>query len=684
MRASTSAARSATVALAALLVGSVGTTSLVLAQGAVPGPTVHTAAAEPTQPIATAAPAAPADEADLPPTMSGPAPSDYKEEPAKKDEPTIAAPATTERPSDSLNAALFDRLGETKALLGRLPAKQNEAMKAFYATRAFKPLWIAEGAFNPAGKSLMERLHGAGQDGLDPAAYPIPTLGKTEAEMADAEVKLSAAALLYARDARGGRINLASISKLVTPVLDLPTADALLAKLAEGGADAGAKLQAYNPQSPGYVALRAKLAGLRGPAPVKEASTVTGTVRIPVGPVLKVGMSDPRVPKLREFFSLPERAAGTLDKGPGEPDLYDQDVADAVAKFQRGRGLPDNGNLTRSTLVALALPASETREFGGTRASGDESEILVNMERWRWLPGELGQDYVLVNIPEYRLRVFRGGAIRDETRVIVGKTETPTPLFSGLIQYAVVNPSWYVPPSIMKTMKGTNGYEVIGSGKNIGLRQPPGPKNALGYIKFLFPNRHSVYLHDTPNRTLFSSASRAMSHGCVRVDDPFRFADAVLPDEWSAGRLKKLVGHGERTITLPEKLPVHLGYFTAFVDDDGTYRTLPDIYGYDPKMKAQLGLSTAPAAMVNRPVEPKRQIAEPVVYPSDAPQKKIVTAPRPTLHAQQPVRQASRPYRPVAENGQRASRQDSYTYGERGLWTPQLSQPQPSQPRGWW
>lgn len=685
MRAYPSAARSATVALAALLAGSVGVTSLALAQNAAPAATaIRTAATQaeapvtPEKPAPTAA-ADDADDPDLPPTTTGPAPSDYREEPAKE-QPVAATPAEVQRPSEPLSAALFDRLGETKPLLARLPANQREAVKAFYATRAFKPVWIADKTFTPAAKALIERLHRASEDGLEPSAYPIPVLAKSaqgDAEIAEAELKLSAAALLYARDARGGRINLAAISKLVTPELDLPSADKLLPALADAGEAAGTKLQAYNPQTPGYVALRDRLAELRGPVPA--AVETTGTLRLPVGPVLKLGMSDPRVPQLRAFFGLPERAAGTLDAAPGEPEAYDQGVSDAVAGFQRSHGLPANGQLTRSTLVALALPAQPQPQAARRGNGPEEAELIVNMERWRWLPGELGADYVLVNIPEFRLRVFRGGAIRDETRVIVGKTESPTPLFSGLMQYAVVNPSWYVPPSILKTMRGTGGFEVIGRGKNIGLRQPPGPRNALGYIKFLFPNRHSVYLHDTPNRSLFSSASRAMSHGCVRVDDPFRFADAVLPEEWTAARLKKLVGHGERTITLPEKLPVHLGYFTAFVDDGGTYRTLPDLYGYDAKMKTQLGLTATPAAVAARPSEPKRQIAEPVTYPGNAQQPKRAVAARPAIRTQA-ARPAPQPMRPVA---QRVQRQPSeYVYGERSLWTPQPAQPQPS--RGWW
>uniref|UniRef100_UPI0005B93181 L,D-transpeptidase family protein n=1 Tax=Methylobacterium sp. B1 TaxID=91459 RepID=UPI0005B93181 len=435
-----------------------------------------------------------------------------------------------------------------------------------------------------------------------------------------------------------------------------------------------------NPATPGYLALKARLAALRGPVP-----TAVKPLRLPAGPALRVGMRDARVPLLRAHFNLESRPAGTFDKPPGEPDEYDSVVADAVAKFQRGRGLPGNGVLNVQTVLALADAGRAARPTGG------EAELIVNMERWRWLPGDLGSDYILVNVPEYRLRAYRGGVLRDEARVIVGKPESRTPLFSGLMEYAVVNPSWYVPPSILKTMapklagyggKTWGGYEVVRRGGHISLRQPPGERNALGFIKFMFPNQHAVYLHDTPNRSLFSASKRDFSHGCVRVDDPFRLADAVLPD-WSQDRLKKLIGKGERTIRLPEKLPVHLAYFTAFVDDGGTYRTLPDLYGYDAPMRAALGLPGGGGPAIAR-------------LPDEPPRRKAESAPKPPV-ARTVHRRA--PERPVANaeawpegryeeadtrrrSLRRAARADSAPeYGEPGLWTPA---PQQSAPRGWW
>jgi len=594
--------------------------------------------------------------------------------------PVAEAPASPPVPSDPLGAAVAARLADAAPLLARLTTKDREAIQAFYALGAFKPVWIVDGAYTAAAKAAGARLAAAGEDGLKAAAYPVPVLGTqplTEAQVAEAELKLSAAVVLYARDARGGRIHLPSLSRLITPTLDLPAADAVLGRIAPAGAQAGALLQSYNPSQAGYLALKARLAAARG----GHGGGAEPTVQLPAGPVLKVGMHDPRVPALRTRFDLPIRSAGTLDAAPGEPDAYDAAVSAAVAGFQRRRGLPATGTLTHQTVAALGRPDAAP-------SSDDEAAPIVNMERWRWLPADLGRDYVMVNIPEFQVRVIKDGRKRDEARVIVGKVESPTPIFSGLMEYAVVNPSWNVPPSILKNeflpglardpnYAARRGYEVVYRNGNVSVRQPPGERNALGFIKFMFPNNHAVYLHDTPNRTLFSSSRRALSHGCVRVDDPFRFADAVLPDAWSGERLKKLIGKGERTVRLAEKLPVHLAYFTAYVDDAGVFRTLPDLYGYDARMKVALGLAPgtllvakAPGPKIPGPKISGQNPAPRLAAPDVSPKPRAAEARR------RPVRevQAGEP-RPA-----RTAARPPAEFGSPGLWEPMP--PRPS--AGWW
>ncbi|HEX2137849.1 MAG TPA: L,D-transpeptidase family protein [Microvirga sp.] len=227
------------------------------------------------------------------------------------------------------------------------------------------------------------------------------------------------------------------------------------------------------------------------------------------------------------------------------------------------------------------------------------------MERWRWLPAELGERHILVNVPEYRLRIVERGSVVHQTRVIVGKPESPTPIFSDEMEHVIVNPSWTVPPSILRKeflpalardpfYAERRGFKVIRRGDGISIQQPPGERNALGFIKFIFPNQHAVYLHDTPNRSLFGAERRAFSHGCVRVDQPFRLAEEVLgrSGSWDESRLRGLIGRGERHIRLRQPLPVHLTYFTLAVDDDGQLRSFEDLYGFHRKVRAALGLDS--------------------------------------------------------------------------------------------
>ncbi|HKH96437.1 MAG TPA: L,D-transpeptidase family protein, partial [Beijerinckiaceae bacterium] len=272
----------------------------------------------------------------------------------------MALPLPPEAPvtitvADRLPALLAARLAEGSGqLLPRLGKKEREAIAAFYALGGYKPLWVSDGAWTPAAVALRERLARAGEEGLEPAGYPVPQIASgpdAAAEAASAELKLSAAAVLYARDARGARIEPGRLSQLITPKLELPAADAVLTALA-ASADPGETLQRFNPQHPGYVALKRKLAEMRSGAS------------------------------------------------------------------------PAKGRL--------------------------EEDVVANLERWRWLPSDLGPRHILVNVPEFKLRLIDQGRLVHQARVIVGKPETPTPLFSDVMDHAIVNPSWNVPPSIFK------------------------------------------------------------------------------------------------------------------------------------------------------------------------------------------------------------------------------------------
>ncbi len=495
-----------------------------------------------------------------------------KAEPALRTaEPLIAPPelprVVVDLPpaSSELAAQIVARATEALAL-PRLGERERTEILAAYEANGHKPLWIDGKGWSAAGLRLTETLGRAGEDGLRPGDYPLPAFEASDkGSLAEADVRLSALAVLYARDARGARVDPRRLSQLLTPTLFLPSATEVLSELT-GATDAGAVLSAYNPSHEGYRRLKAKLVELR------EHLDDTPLVRIPAGPALKLGMRDERVPLVRARLGL----------GPTEEPVFDRSTATALATFQKQAGLPANGILGAQTLAALGTPAT---------ARG-EQDIIAQMERWRWLPADLGESHIMVNVPEFRVRVIRDGHVVHETRAIVGKPETATPIFSHKMDHVIVNPSWYVPPSILKKeflpglaadpeYAARRGYVVTrGKGGGISVRQPPGERNALGWIKFMFPNDHSVYLHDTPNRRLFANERRAFSHGCVRVDNPFMLADQVLGPDWTHERLKRLIGSGERRINLPQPLAIHLVYNTHVVGADGALTTFEDLYGF--------------------------------------------------------------------------------------------------------
>ncbi len=334
-----------------------------------------------------------------------------------------------------------------------------------------------------------------------------------------------------------------------------------------------AALASFAPQYPGYAALKAKLAEMR-----PEQSAVAPP-QVPQGKVLRPNMSDPRVPILRARLGLP-----------GEADnlVYDHDLVEAVKAFQAKTGQPPSGIIGKGTISAM----NDT----GERRVGD---IIANMERWRWLPHEMAQTYVMVNIPEFMVRIVKDGKLFHETKVVVGKPENQTPLLTHDMEYIVFNPSWNVPPGIARKEMlprlaadpyylARQGIDVVRNGRVVdpgmvdwsrgtqgyAFRQPPGERNALGRIKFMFPNKHSVYLHDTPSRSLFANDRRAYSHGCVRVFEPLKFGEAIFAlgmpqDPWSQGRISKQLGGSEKYVNLKQRFPVHLVYFTTFVNEAG-------------------------------------------------------------------------------------------------------------------
>jgi murein L,D-transpeptidase YcbB/YkuD len=533
-----------------------------------------------TEAVASAEPAAP-----IAPHIAD-SPNETNRAPASfvAPEPAAAAPANLEAPGtvpptaevpSALDAALASLVAQTASVnpLGAGDWRAaRDAIRAFYAERLFAPVWLDAQGLTPAGRAVLARLGRAGEDGLDLGAFTLPDLTSVESRperLAQIETTISAAMVAYAMQASGARIAPAKLSKFVTanPVVVDP---AKVLSETSSAAEPGDVLAAYNPSQRGYRDLRDELARLRGSAPVARS-------RAPAGPTLRIGMADPRVPLIRARFGLGAQA------DPSGARIYDARVATAVAAFQKSKGLAADGALTTATSEALFGDPNFRRE----------TAIIANMEMWRWLPRDMGQDRIEINVADYKLHVMSGDDETHSARVIVGKPDTPTPIFSNEVKYILVNPIWRVPDSIIKkemlprlasdpNYLARRGYQVSYVGGRLVVNQPPGEGNALGRILFMFPNEHSVYLHDTPTRGLFATTRRDYSHGCVRVEEPLRLAELLMGGPargWSAGKIQSLLGSSEKAIFLPHPLPIHIEYFTEFVDADGAAQEREDVYG---------------------------------------------------------------------------------------------------------
>ena len=513
-------------------------------------------------------------------------PGDVSAEPVPP--PESAKHDRVEQPVEA-EAAMLDATTLQTSLQGWVEAadqnhrKERQAIEAFYADRGFASLWVEDGRFDVAARSLLSRIDHAAADGLDVRADPVAVPhGGDPAALAASELSLTEAIVDYGRQASGGRVDPSRIDPLVAAKPEVADPVSVLNSVVEA-ANPSEALRGFNPPHKGYALLRAKLAELRQTSDMAERGP------IPYGPALKPGMRDTRVPLVRARFGLDI----TTSEAREDHLVYDTQVAGAVADYQRHHGLPASGVLTTRTVASLS----------GGNPKRLESEIVANMERWRWLPRDLGDSYIAVNIPDFSLDVVKGDTVVHHARVVVGKPDHQTPVFSETMKFIIVNPYWNVPLSIVKKEMmpklavdpnyfANHGYETVERNGETYVRQPPGDSNALGRIKFMFPNRFSVYLHDTNARGLFARDERALSHGCVRVDQPFKLAEVVLGRDrgWSEARISKMVGGDERTIMLPSPIPVHVNYFTAFVDDGGELRLRDDVYGYSAKVRAALGL----------------------------------------------------------------------------------------------
>ena len=524
------------------------------------------------------------------------APGPTKEEPKQN-----ATTAPTEPTKAATNAAPADAIGEklreliTGRQFDRLVSRKSDraGIEAYYSSHNYAPIWISNNAGNDRAKAAIAYLGLADAVGLDPNDYPTPDFksATTADALAEAELKLTASALTFARHAQIGRIHFTRVSADIQYDLVAPEPADVLAKLGDSS-DPGKVLDAYNPPQAEFKALRAKLADLRkGPAPAETKTAQKPElprVHVPDGKILRPGMKDPRVTAVRKRLDI---------AGDKENQLYDDAVRDAVKTFQTENDINVDGNLGPNTVRTLNGERTEVRQT----AADPTDTIIVNMERWRWVPRDLGNPHVVVNVPDYTLWLYNNDKVYWHTKIVVGKPNLVTPMVSAEMKFITVNPTWNVPPSIIEKEylpaleADPQALDRIGlkltqdADGTIHISQPPGAGNALGRIRFNFPNKFLVYQHDTPDKHLFSRDRRAFSHGCMRVQNPLTYGEKllslVLPKErYTEARLESMFGGSEININFPKFIPVHLTYQTAFVDDAGKLQLREDIYGRDAKM----------------------------------------------------------------------------------------------------
>ena len=481
-------------------------------------------------------------------------------------------------------------------------------VRAFYKKRSDRPAWTDGRGPRPAADRLVEAVDRSRADGLSPEQYEQERLA-TEIRalsrgplgdppaaraLAELDVRCTYDYFRLANHLLNGRV---SPRTLDPDWRTTPRQVDLVAVLRRAIAKRRVidSLADLSPRDPRYARLREAFARY------SEIVAKGGWPAIPPGPPLRRGQAGPRVEALarRLEFEGDAHAAGRA---------FDARLEQAVRRYQIRHGLPATGAVDAATLAALDVPAGERLRT-----------IQLNLERWRWLPAALGSRYVLVNIPDYRLNVFDGGRAVLSMAVVVGKRMSPTPMFSDRAVAVEVNPYWNIPAGIaaaeigphaqedeeylarshirVLTRAGEGGEEKDerdvdwsdSSGASYALRQDPGPDNPLGRIKIALPNEYDVYLHDTPAGHLFGSQERDFSHGCIRVEKPVELAELLLRGGKRKVDLRQAIASGKNQwIPLPEKIPVHILYWTAWVDEDGTVQFRNDVYGHDARLDRAL------------------------------------------------------------------------------------------------
>jgi murein L,D-transpeptidase YcbB/YkuD len=497
-------------------------------------------------------------------------------------------------------------------------------IERLYRLAGYRPLWVSATGLNAQGTVLLKALRNAHAEGLDPNDYlnpswlmdgvdPVILTGtiypsdlKQRIQM---DVMLTDALIRYASHLSRGRLTRHAFTppKRTDHVRDIKDLTGELATAVKAGRLI-AGLDNLQPQQNAYQRLKSAL------RQYEQVQIVGGWPVIPPGPSLRRGDQGLRVSVLRRRLFL---SGDLLRMPPLGIDRYDRPLEAAVMRFQYRHGLEPDGIVGPRTLAALSVSVNARI-----------TQLRLNMERWRWYPDRFGERYLLVNIPDYTLRVVEHGRTVHRMRAIVGKPDRQTPTLYGRMTYLTVNPYWNIPRKIARqdilpkiihdpgylVRQGIQVFErweaeapaldpltipwdqLAGTRFPYRLRQEPSVHNALGRVKFMFPNRNSIYIHDTPSTALFDRPQRAYSSGCVRVEDPLRLAQYLLQDlNWDRFRLEAAIATGrERSIVLNRSIPVFLVYFTGWVDEFGRIHFREDVYGKDRDLDLAIRRRSAP------------------------------------------------------------------------------------------
>ena len=480
--------------------------------------------------------------------------------------------------------------------------KNPDRVRVFYENEQYPTIWTQENKLLDNFEQLKRLIADAPQDALPPARYHDALINSLKAgeqydDIIAAELLLSDAYLSLAGDLANGLVN----PRKTQPEWNAEKVsdEALGEMLAQGivSGDLETAVRTINNGNPRYLALKSQYNALNG-APV-AAEPAASTQPLPKV-TLKQGMSHEAVAILREKLGAPATD--------GDSTYFDGALAEAVTAYQQSHGLKADGIVSGKTRNLL----NGNKASSGGNASADR--LMINMERLRWMPQDMGESYVLVNIPSYYVKMYRGSEEIYASKAVVGQRDRQTPAFTDKLRHIVMSPTWTVPPTIMKKDKINKlrsnpgafdgSFEAVVGGRVVRpsavdwsapgatgyrLRQQPGARNALGRVKFLFPNKHAIYLHDTPSKSLFGRNDRALSSGCVRLQKPEEFANILLKNtNWSSERIKKAMNQEkEQWVNTPEQTPIYLVYWTTWSDPDGKIQTANDIYGKDSALLQQ-------------------------------------------------------------------------------------------------